>query len=170
MPRTKLWLIAALIVIATVLFVVGVAIERGGGHQETGEAHTEEVGEVHSEEAGEAHSEEAGEVHSETIFGLNLESPWLVGAAALVSLMLVGALLYFGHPALMIAIPIMAVMMLLDIMELIRQVSEANLGIAAIAAVIVLMRLAIIVLAIQALREGRLSLPQAGTGSSQSII
>lgn len=191
-PRTKLWLIAGLMIIATILFVIGLAIERSGGHQEVGAAHTEEVGEVHSDEAnnahvetsGETHSEEGeqahaeesgeapieerGQAHSEAIFGLNLESPLLVGAAVLVSLVLAGALLYFGHPVLMVIIPVTVILMLLDVVEVIRQVDAANTGIAAIAAVIVLLRLVIILLAILALRERRMSLPQAG--SPQSTI
>lgn len=183
--RTKLWLIAALMVIATVLFVIGVAIERSGGHQEAGEgqsaevgeaqhseetntSHSEEAGEAHVEGTGEVHSEESGEVHTETTFGLDLESPWLVGAAALVSLALVGALLYIGHPVLMAIIPLNVMMMFLDVVEVIRQVGESNTGIAAIATIIALLRLVIIVLAILALREGRMSLLQAGAGSSQS--
>ena len=183
-PRTKLWLIAGLMIIATILFVIGVTIERSGGNQEVGAAHTEQVGEVHSDEANnahvetsgethpeegeQAHIEERGQAHSEAIFGLNLESPLLVGAAVLVSLVLAGALLYFGHPVLLVIIPITVILMLLDVVEVIRQVDAANTGIATIAGVIALLHLVIIVLAILALRERRMSLPQAG--SPQSTI
>lgn len=183
-PRTKLWLIAGLMIIATILFVIGVAIERNGGHQEVGEGHSDEANNAHVETSGETHSEEGeqahaeasgeapiekrGQAHSEAIFGLDLESPLLVGAAVLVSLVLAGALLYFGHPVLRVIIPVTVILMLLDVVEVIRQVGVSNIGIAAIAGVIVLLRLVIIVLAILALRERRMSLPQAG--SPQSTI
>ena len=71
----KLWLIAAFMVVSTILFVVGVTLERsseGERHeaiaapQESEGAHeTQETGETHAEEASEAHSEATDTAHVE---------------------------------------------------------------------------------------------------------
>jgi hypothetical protein len=183
--QVKLWLIAGLMVVSTVLFVVGVTLERSRGedhetsvaHQEASETHSEEAGEAHSEEANETHaeeemsephSEEAEETHSEIIFGLNLESPWLVATAALSLLVLAAALLRFGHPVLIVVIPVVILMALLDVVEVTIQMSEGNMDIAILAAIIGLTRTAVAILAIIALREWRTSLHQVDTNSRQS--
>ena len=168
--------------------------ESGEAHeaQEAGEIHTEGGGEAHSEEvnkahaegsseapsqeadeshaegAGEAHSEEGSEARSETIFGFDLESPWLIATVALGSLALVAALLWFGHPVLVIVIPVAIVMTLLDVAEVMKQASEGNRAIAILATIIGLIRVAVAILAIVALREWRTSLRQSEVRSPQS--
>jgi hypothetical protein len=176
--RTKLWLIAGLMVVSTILFVIGVTIERSGAeaheipaaHQEAGEA--QEAGETHSEEGEATHSEAANETHSKTIFGVNpgfnLESPWLVATAALGSLALVVALFQFGHAVLIVVIPVAILMVLLDIAEVMIQVGEGNVGLAILATIIGLMRAAVAILAIITLREWRTSLRQVDASSHQS--
>lgn len=177
----KLWLMASLMIVSTALFIIGVMIERNEGegrevsaaHSETqdespaekkGEAQAEENGEAQSEEiseareeAGEASSAEADELRSETLFGIELESPWLVGAVAVGSLALAAALLRFGQPVLIVVIPVAVVMTILDMMEVFRQMGEANMRIATLAVVVGLTHAAIAILAILALREWRTS-------------
>ena len=140
-------LLVALIVLATIGFVVGISIEKGNDNHEpaavsvtqSGEAagHTESGDETgHSEAGGSA--EAAGE-HSEfKPLGINLESTPLIVLAAVASLAL--ALLAWLRPrwrwglwAIFIAMGVFAA---LDIAEVVHQSDIDETGLAVLAAIV----------------------------------
>lgn len=146
-------LLAALIVVATVAFAVGVSIERSQESNETPAeaAHVEgsspESGEIAGEEvAGESHSEAS----SETLLGINPESIPLLIVAIVVSLGLSAAV--WLRPDLTIVLIVVAVAMLafaaLDIREVVHQLDASRDGLAVLAAFIAVLHAAAAVLAI----------------------
>ena len=153
--RLKLLLVCSLIA-STALFAVGVAIERShseGTETPSGEvSHTDEgTGSEGSTEgdAGEGGSNSAETAasteHSESdavFFGVDLESWWLVGVAAAVSLGL--ALAVWFRP-LRVVLALTGVVALVfaafDLAEVAHQVSASEMGLVAIATVVALLHL-----------------------------
>jgi len=152
--------------VSTLLFVVGIAIERSGEvaethieseseHQESSEEHNEgaeaaEASEKHAVgEAGEhnAETEALEATHSETILGINLESPLLVVAAVGVWIALMIGVWQFGSRALVPIIVVAVFTALFDIREIVVQINRANTGIALLAALITLLHLGVAALA-----------------------
>ena len=182
-PRIKLGLIATLIVISTLLFIIGVTIERMGGegdetaaHQEGVETHVEEAhSEQEGEEGQETHEQEEsaseateshveaeethqeGEGHQETVLGVNIESPWVLTVIVLGWLILAVALLRFGGWVLAVVIIAAAAATLFDIGEVLLQINEGNGGVAILATLVAVTHAAVAVLAFLALRERKLS-------------
>ena len=163
---------AALLAVSAVIFGLAVLMERSGESRElsgaseqlkTGEAGAStEAGESQEgkqeaiEQAESAHTEgaEAGESgeQGEEIFGVNLENPWLVWGFIGVSLLLAAAVLHFGQPALLLAIPLAGVAALLDVREVFFQFGRANMLIANLALLIALAHAAAAILALMAWR------------------
>lgn len=165
--RLKLLLVCTLIV-STVLFAVGVAIERS--HTETsvpgGEvSHTEGdagsqgsgtteggTGEGSTPAQAAATVEHAG---SDAVFlGVNLESWWLVGIVVLVSLGL--ALAIWSRPVravLALTIAFAVAFAAFDLAEVSHQVSASKAGLVVMAAVVALLHLSTGALGVAALRS-----------------
>lgn len=103
-------------------------------------------------EGGQA-TEAAG--RSELVFGLNLESPALVIAAVVVSVLLAIAILTIAAPwlAAVIAAAMLA-LMALDIREIVHQLGESRTELAAIAVVVALLHLLAGLAAAQVARAG----------------
>ncbi|MCA1731346.1 MAG: hypothetical protein LC751_18695 [Actinobacteria bacterium] len=125
MPRKKLLLIVSLIAVSTVLFVIGVVVERQsepteapGTHQEASgakegsgevresgeakegaearEAKETKEGEIVRQEPGSQEASGADERQVETILGINLEATWAVVTVIIAWLVLAVGLLLFG--------------------------------------------------------------------------
>jgi hypothetical protein len=129
-PRSRLWLIAGLLIISAVLFVAGTTLERRQHEASEGTFEHEE-----SEEAEENHAAEEGQ---EAFLGINLENPWLIAATVFASFLLAGLLFRWQRPTLALVILIATAMALLDIRELLFQLERANVVIAILAGIIAL--------------------------------
>lgn len=162
-------LAAALLVAATILFVVGTTIERSqassGAHQETntversaGEAaeHSEaEATEGEANAIGEASKENprAGE-SGEELFGINPESAGLTTVVALISLLLAALLVVRPSKGLLAAVAVVGlVFAALDAREVIHQANESNAGLLVMALLTGLLHLSVAVAAAAGLRS-----------------
>lgn len=164
-------LIVALMAVSTVVFVVGVAVERRGEATEGAGAHQELSGEPEAGEGGEAaesgegegvHQGEAGsheevgearEHQEESIFGINPDATWAVIAVVLGWTVLAAGLLLLGPRFLIVVALAAAVSIVLDLMEVTRQVALANTTVAILAVLVALSHTAIAVLAVLGLRR-----------------
>lgn len=168
-------LLAALIVLATIGFVIGVSIEKGDDHHEAaaassaGEAGHSESGEEASPSGSEEeaeHSEvgEGGERSGSTEkdnefepLGINLESVPLIILAALGSLALAAAT--FLRPrwlaALAVAVLAMGAFAALDVAEVVHQSDVDETGLAILAAAVALVHAAAALVALQLARAAR---------------
>lgn len=136
--RLRLWLIAGLMIVSTVLFVIGAMMERSPG--ETGE-----VPGAHEEAGEHAHQEHASH---ETLFGFSLETPWVITAAAFLWLVLAAGLLLWGQKVL-VPITILAVATaLVDVREVLLQMEQSRPSIALLAGTVAVAHVAIAILAL----------------------
>ena len=153
--RLKLLLVCSLIA-STALFAVGVAIERSRSESTetpSGEvSHTDEG--TGGEGATEGGSGEGGSNVAESatatehsdgdavVFGIDLESWWLVALAIAVSLGLALAVWFRPtRPVLALTGVVAAVFVALDLAEVVHQVGASEAGLVAIAAVVALLHL-----------------------------
>jgi hypothetical protein len=181
-PATLRITAALLLVLATIVFVIGVMAERSiageasetrpseavtatsneqleeasgegtEGHEE-GEAAEGAQEDAHADEAAEPHSE-ANET-SETILGINLESTSTVAAAVLISLLLAAALWFWGTPpTLVVAGAVALLFAVLDLREVAHQLSEGRSGLVAVALLAAVLHAAAAVVAGLALTRG----------------
>lgn len=142
--RLKLLLVCSLIA-STALFAVGVGLERS--HSETTETPTGEVS--HTDEGAGGEGSNAGPAttteapHSDAVlFGVNLESWWLVGAAVVLSLGLALTVWFRPvRPILALTVLFALVFAAFDLAEVTHQVSASETGLVAIAAVVTLLHL-----------------------------
>lgn len=100
---------------------------------------------THDQDADGGHEDGSGQAveaakHSELVFGLNLESTPLVTAAVVVSLLFAAAILTLGMPWLagVIAVAMLA-FAALDVREIVHQLGESRLELAAVAIVAALL-------------------------------
>ena len=139
---------ATLLIASAAAFATGAAIEH---HTTTSERHIERHAETgatsdHASGAeGAAHGESSSgnaERTSETLLGINPEATWLVVSAVAVSLLLAALILSVGSPLLagIVALTMLA-FTTLDIREVAHQLSEARLGLAALAATVAALHL-----------------------------
>ena len=151
-------LLAAVIVIATVAFAIGVSIEKGDTHTETGEeaAHVEGAEAAEGEESEEAHAEETApaEEHSadeedEELFGIDLESTPLIVLAVAFSLAIAAGV--WLRPALSWLLLVTSLAMLafavLDVREVFHQLDEDETGLAVLAGFVAVLHAAAAALA-----------------------
>jgi hypothetical protein len=167
-------LAAALLVAATILFVVGTTIERSqaraGQHQQTNpvEQPAGGAGETTEQHQGEATNGEANtttegtqEHHStgesgEQLLGINPEGAGLTAAVAAVSLLLAALLLARPRKGLLVAVVLVGLLFAtLDGREVIHQASESNAGLLVLALVTGLLHLGVAVAAAAGLRAPR---------------
>jgi hypothetical protein len=150
----RLRIIAALVVVAAVLFVIGVTAESDGdthaeepsgevaGHSESGESG--ESAEVRAREGA-----EAVEADEQRVLGLDLESPGPVAAALVLSAVLAAAVLFRPDRWVLVAIAVVAAAFaVLDIAEVGHQLDEDKTGLAVLAATIAAMHAATAALAV----------------------
>jgi len=157
------WLILALIliVLSIVLFVAGVIIERGIAAAAVNAQQGGQPGQTTSADPDGGHDEtptskpEQSHARSETVFGLDLENPVFIGAYVLVWLGLAIGLLRLGRLAWMALLGGALVAAVLDVAEVVRQLSEVQLLVASFAVLVTLAHVALVGLAIFVLVQGR---------------
>lgn len=147
------WL-ALLIALATILFAIGISIEKSETDAEPSEAGLVE-GEAAEVEAAEGEAAEVqaaetkdgegeGEEEEETLLGINLESTPLVVLAVITSLALAAGA--WARPDWRTLLTVIAIAMLafaiLDIREVIQKLDEDETGIAALAGLVAALHLA----------------------------
>jgi hypothetical protein len=117
----------------------------------------EVIGEPESE-GEEDHADEAPELHneaSETMLGINPESTGAVAAAVIISLLLAAALWFWRTPAVLIVAVVFALLfVVLDLREVMHQLSEARGGLAAIALVAAVLHIGVALIAGRGLMRG----------------
>ena len=169
----RAWL-AILLVASALLFFAGIYLERatvanetpaavvpssqpeaspveGGG--EAGEAGHSEAPAASVEAAGETATEHAAEARP---FGIDLESPLLVGGAIVVSLILAFAVLRTTHPLVMMVIIGFALLFtLFDVLEVSHQLGAARSGLALIAAMLAVLHVVTALLALRLVTQAR---------------
>ncbi|MEZ4666458.1 MAG: hypothetical protein R3E39_00825 [Anaerolineae bacterium] len=164
-------------VISTVLFAVGIALERTSEAGEIPSEHTEVQGEhqegtiteaAHNENNESAESREehpdtsavtattpTTEAHTETILGIDIENPVFVTGAIGVWLALTIGLWLFGRRILVPVIIVAVGTSLFDAVEIITQINRASIGIALLAALITILHLVVAGLAWRVRRSSR---------------
>ena len=170
----RAWL-AILLVASALLFFVGIYLERGltpapeipvaavpsshpeaspaEGGGEAGEAGHSESPAASAEAAGETTAEHAAEARP---FGIDLESPILVGGAIVISLVLASAVVRSANPLVPMAVLGFAVLFtLFDVLEVSHQLGASRTGLALIAAILAVLHVAIGWLALRLIRQAR---------------
>ena len=171
-PRA--WL-ATLLVASALLFFAGIYLERGttatetpvatvpSGHPEASPAEGGgEAGEAGHSDAPAASAGGAGETDAEHAaearpFGIDLESPFLVGGAIVISLVLALAVLRIKNPLVPVAIVGFALLfMLFDLLEVSHQLGASRSGLVLIAGLLAALHLVTALLALRLVpRPGR---------------
>jgi len=175
-----LTIIVTVILLSTALFVVGVLIERspttlvptpGSKTPPTSVSSADPDGGHECTASGSAEPAPRGAPpiggSNERVFGLDLESPWLVGAFVLAWLLLMGALFRLGRMAWFALLVVALVTGILDVGEIARKVGEANTTVAIFAVVVAVAHVSLAALADLVLvrgRRGSALLPSAGRG------
>jgi hypothetical protein len=146
--------LAALIVAATGLFVIGVAVERSqperdaAQHVESSAAESETHGESTTSEGSEAHAttRESGsdQQREARLLGVNPESTPLVILAMIGSLILAAAVLRWPQATLLLAFTALAMIAFaaLDVREVAHQLDEDRTGVAVLAGSVAALHLA----------------------------
>jgi len=177
--RTKLLLMVGLMLLSTLLFVAGVALESsssGSGNvpapapqPTTGVQVGQEAQEgtaareaQERQEAAPAPAQEGVEgtaaherAEQNRVFGIDVESPWVIAGVVLGTLLLIAALVVFGYRVLLLVLLVAAVATIFDGREVVYQLGHARYGVAALALGVVASRLATAIVAGLALRERR---------------
>ena len=142
--RQRRILLAALLVTATVAFVVGVSIESSSGEEHhaaaTGEAGAHEEGGVHEEAGGHDEAAETGsdETAGETFLGIDYEATrsFIISRSDYLALA-AGVLL---RPGWLLWLAVVALAMLvfaaLDVREVVHQIDESKEGLAVLAGIV----------------------------------
>jgi hypothetical protein len=163
---------ALLLILATIVLVIGTSAERSLAGATTPAHPAESAGTVSGEgsegggEAAEGHSEEGAEKEAEsqaeqattphdeareateTILGINPESTGAIAAVVVISLLLAAALWLSGTAGVLIVAAIFALLVAaLDLREVMHQLSESRMSLAAIALVAAILHGGVAVLA-----------------------
>lgn len=156
-PRTMLVLMVGLIVLSTGLFVTGVIIEHNGGSTSAAGSTTSGQTPSTSQDPDGGHESTSGSPSSpkvqevpkqENVFGLDLENPWFVSVFVLAWLVLAAALIRFGRITLPIVLLVAVVVIVLDLGEVMRQISEGKSLVATLAVLVAVAHLALAILAL----------------------
>ena len=163
----RAWL-AGLLVISAALFAVGIYLERGVGTssepaatQPEPSAHVEGAGGEAGEAAPTTAPAESGETPAEHAaeswpFGIDLESPFLVGGAIVVSLVLAFAVLRSASPIVPVAIVGFSILFaVLDLLELSHQLGASRTGLAALAVLLAVLHVAAALIAARLVMNAR---------------
>ena len=129
--------LAALIVVATIAFVIGISLEKSGADHES----AAETGSEATEEAVVEGGSEDGHSDGERLLGVSIEATLFVILATAFSLALAAAA--WLRPELGVVMAVIALSMLaftvLDIREIVHQLDESSEGVAVIAAIVALL-------------------------------
>jgi hypothetical protein len=178
LSRATTLLLAGLMVLSTVLFLVGVSLERsaaanGDTHAsapqaaptavsaaEAPEGSEEREAQEHQQAAAASQeSAEGTEAHEQAeqngAFGLDLESPAVLAGVVLGTLLLIAGLFVFGGRVLPLVVLVALVATVFDVREVVFQLGQAHFAIAALAVGIVISRLTTALIAWRGWREGR---------------
>ncbi len=156
-PRTMLVLIVGLIVLSSGLFVTGMLIEHTGGSTSATVSPTSGQAPSTTQDPDGGHESTSSSPSSpkvqaapgqETVLGLPLENPWFVSAFVLGWLVLAAVLIRFGRITLPIVLLVAVVAFVLDVGEVMRQISEAKSLVAAFAVLVAVAHLALAILAL----------------------
>jgi di/tricarboxylate transporter len=131
--------IAALLVVAAVMFVIGVTAE-GAEEDHSDEPVAESVEHRETGEAAEREEAESADEEEGRVLGVDVESPLLVTTAVVVSLLL--AALTWRRPTRVVLIVVgvvTAVFAVFDLAEVAHQLDEDNSGLVALALAIALL-------------------------------
>ena len=156
LPRTALWLVGGLLIVSAALFVIGVSVERGSENHEVPVVSQNAAPAKPVDSDGGEGSSASGAGHvdapaaaqttspqNESVLGIDLENPWLVGAAVVGSLVLMGALLCFGYRVLPIVVLFAIAAALFDVSEVLRQLQRNNTTVTLLAALVLLAHAAV---------------------------
>lgn len=147
--------VAVLLVAAAALLVVGILLER---HAESGAEHPivavtgEQQAGHHDEPTEGTHAEpptapgNRGGGAAERLTGINVEAPWVVALAGVVSIALAVAVWLRPNPAVTaIVVAFTAAALVLDVLEINHQIGADRIGLAGLAGVIAALRVATII-------------------------
>jgi hypothetical protein len=186
LSRATTILLAGLMVLSTVLFVAGVALERsssgpGDTHPSTPQvaptvsagAEAPEGSEAREaqerQEAAAAASPESAEgtpaheaAEQNRVFGIDVESPWVITSVVILTLLLIAALFLLGERVLPLVVLVAVVATVFDLREAGYQLGQARYLIAALAIGVVASRIATAVVAWLAWRQGAQPAPSTG--------
>jgi hypothetical protein len=175
-PRL-LTIIVTVILLSTVLFIVGVLIERSPGTlvPSTSSQQAAPVSAVDPDGGHEGTSSEKRETtltggsgaagRNERVFGLDLENSWFVGASVLAWLVLIMALFRLGPIVWLVLLVVASVSTALDVGEVARKLGEANTTVVLIAGVVAVAHVLLVALAgLVLIRWRRGSTAPAGSG------
>lgn len=179
LSRTTTFLLAGLMVLSTVLFVAGVALERSAATngaastpaaqratpapegseareaQERQEATTTQPAEGEGSAAHEA-------AEQNRVLGIDGESPWVIGSVVLLTLLLIAALFLFGTRVLQLVVAFALIAAVFDVREVGYQLGQTHYLIAVVAIGIVISRIATAFFAWRAWRTNEGHVPVAG--------
>ncbi len=166
--RTKRVIAAVLMVVAAGMFAAGVRAERSGHTESAGETHqtgasSGATGETSGETGGESGAEHAtgGEAPArsgtdEQVLGIDLESTTLVTVAVLVSLAAAAMLVALRRRWVLALVALVAAgFAVLDVLEVVHQLSIERAGLAIVAAIVGVLHAAVVAVVVAAAsREG----------------
>ena len=179
LSRATTLLLAGLMVLSTVLFLVGVSLERNTAANRDTHASAPQVAPtaVSAAEAPEGSEEreaqerqqaaaaasqesaEGTEAHEQAeqngAFGLDLESPAVLVGVVVSTLLLIAGLFVIGARVLPLVVLVALVATVFDVREIVFQLGQAHFAIAALAVGIVISRLATALIAWRGWRDGR---------------
>ena len=156
-PRTMLVLMVGLIMLSTALFVTGILIEHNGGSTSAAGSTTSGQTPSTSQDPDGGHESTSGSPSSpkvqevpkqENVFGIDLENPWFVSVFVLAWLVLAAALIRFGRITLPIVLLVAVVVIVLNLGEVMRQISEGKSLVATLAVLVALAHMALSILAL----------------------
>jgi hypothetical protein len=179
LSRATTLLLAGLMLLSTLLFVAGIALERsssgssdthtsvsqlaptvavGAAAPEGSAAREAQEGQPAAAPAAPGSAEgtaahEAGEQNQ--VFGIDVESPWVIASVVLLTVLLIAALFLFGYRVLPLVFIVALVATIFDVREVVYQLGQARYAIAFLAIGVALSRLATVVVSGRAWRAGR---------------
>lgn len=156
--RTMVGIIVGLMVVGTALFVTGAIIEHTGKGAVSPVSASQEQPSSTSQDpdGGEktptGHRETQGP--GETVFGLDLENPWVVATFVLLWASLIPLLIRFGRTMLPALLLLALAATVLDVGEVLRQFSGANTLLTILATLVSISHVVLALLALMILLQG----------------
>jgi hypothetical protein len=163
LSRVTTYLLGALMVVSTVLFVVGVALERsssGSGETHAPAAQLAPAATAAAPEGSAAREAQEQQPAAATtapegaegtaaheaaeqnqVFGIDVESPWVIGSVVLLTVLLIIALFLFGERILPLVVLVALVVTVFDMREIGYQLGQGRYLIAALAIGVVISRI-----------------------------
>jgi hypothetical protein len=188
LSRATALLLAGLMVLSTALFVAGVALERSssgsgdtpapapqvaptlsagaeapeGSEAREAQERQESAAAVSQESAEGTPAHEAAEQNR--VFGIDVESPWVIASVVILTLLLIAALFLLGERVLPLVVLVAVVAAVFDLREAGYQLGQARYLLAALAIGVVASRIATAVVAWRVWRQG--AQPATSMGAS----